>query len=258
MTPSRALLRCTAVSLVVASSCAFAPSSSNIPHSQISLSVTSIDDDIAHLYETATSSSSSSRRSFLNTAITTAAATLIQSSSALPALAEEDEAASKPKIQPLSTYIYNILRVREATEQETRLISSGKFKDVQRANVKLAIKFIINNYKLSDSIIAASSYLKGNARVQASGVGQSAVQSLYTIVEYFDSSDVENIKVDSLAGKEAIVNNGLKSVRRDIDELLSMFPKDVLDEAKAKIQSENELNYKEFDPTLGSILNPNP
>mmetsp|Transcript_39 Transcript_39/g.87 ORF Transcript_39/g.87 Transcript_39/m.87 type:complete len:259 (-) Transcript_39:346-1122(-) len=258
MTPSRALLRCTAVSLVVASSCAFAPSSSNIPHSQISLSVTSIDDDIAHLYETATSSSSSSRRSFLNTAITTAAATLIQSSSALPALAEEDDAASKPKIQPLSTYIYNILRVREATEQETRLISSGKFKDVQRANVKLAIKFIINNYKLSDSIIAASSYLKGNARVQASGVGQSAVQSLYTIVEYFDSSDVENIKVDSLAGKEAIVNNGLKSVRRDIDELLSMFPKDVVDEAEAKIQSENELNYKEFDPTLGSILNPNP
>mmetsp|Transcript_17331 Transcript_17331/g.31334 ORF Transcript_17331/g.31334 Transcript_17331/m.31334 type:complete len:264 (-) Transcript_17331:443-1234(-) len=263
MTPSRALLRCTA--LVVASCCAFAPSSSNLPRSQISLSVASTDEDITHLYETATissSSSSSSRRSFLNTAITTASATLLQFSSPLPAFAEEDDAASssssKPKIQPLSTYIYNILRVREATQQETRLITSGKFKDVQRANVKLAIKFIINNYKLSDSIIAASSYLKGNARVQASGVGQSAVQSLYTIVEYFDSSDVENIKVDSLAGKEAIVNSGLKSVRRDIDELLSMFPKDVVDEAKAKIQSENELNYKEFDPKLGSILNPNP
>ena len=70
---------------------------------------------------------------------------------------------------------------------------------------------MINNYKLSDSIIAASSYLKGNERVQASGVGQSAVQSLYTIVEYFDASEVENIKVDSLAGKEDIVNNGLKS-----------------------------------------------
>ena len=54
---------------------------------------------------------------------------------------------------------------------------------------------MINNYKLSDSVIAASSYLVGNARVTASGVGQSAVQSLYTIVEYFDSSDVENIKV---------------------------------------------------------------
>ncbi len=61
--------------------------------------------------------------------------------------------------------------------------------------MKLAVKFMINNYKLSDSVIAASSYLKGSARVQASGVGQSAVQSLFTIVEYFDSSDVENIKV---------------------------------------------------------------
>ena len=66
---------------------------------------------------------------------------------------------------------------------------------MQRANVKLAVKFIVNNYKLSDNIIAASSYLAGNARVQASGVGQNAVQSLYTILEYFDSSDVENIKV---------------------------------------------------------------
>lgn len=66
---------------------------------------------------------------------------------------------------------------------------------MQRANVKLAVKFIINNYKLSDSVVAASSYLKGNARVSASGVGGSAVQSLYTILEYFDSSDVENIKV---------------------------------------------------------------
>ncbi|KAL7526679.1 hypothetical protein ACHAWF_001871, partial [Thalassiosira exigua] len=168
--------------------------------------------------------------------------------------------SSSPKVLPLSSYIYNVLRVREATEQETRLISTGKFKNVQRANVKLAVKFMINNYKLSDSVVAASSYLKGNARVQASGVGQSAVQSLYTIVEYFDSSDVENIKVpvDSLAGKEAIVNNGLKSVRRDIDEFLGYFPQDVVDEAKAKILAENDLNFKEFDPSLGSILNPNP
>lgn len=117
---------------------------------------------------------------------------------------------------------------------------------------------MINNYKLSDSIVAASSYLKGNARVQASGVGQSAVQSLYTILEYFDSSDVENIKVDSLSGKESIVNSGLKSVRRDIDEFLSYFPKDVMDEVSKKIAEENELNYREFDPALGSILNPNP
>ena len=66
------------------------------------------------------------------------------------------------------------------------------------------------------------------------------------------------MQVDSLAGKEAIVINGLKSVRRDIDEFLSYFPQDTVEEAKKKIFEENELNYKEFDLSLGSILNPNP
>ncbi len=54
------------------------------------------------------------------------------------------------------------------------------------------------------------------------------------------------------------MNNGLKSVRRDLDEFLSYFPNETVEEAKAKIMNENELNYKEFDPSLGSILNPNP
>mmetsp|Transcript_41806 Transcript_41806/g.75283 ORF Transcript_41806/g.75283 Transcript_41806/m.75283 type:complete len:257 (-) Transcript_41806:59-829(-) len=253
MTNPRTLLCCASLALSAVSSSAFAPSANPL-RCQISLSADPNNgDDMTRFSPTA-----NSRRSFLSKLATVAAAATIFQSP-LAALAEDAPESTAPKIKPLPTYIYNILRVREATEQETRLISTGKFKDLQRANVKLAVKFIINNYKLSDSIIAASSYLKGNARVQASGVGQSAVQSLYTIVEYFDSSDVENIKVDKLdAGKEAIVNNGFKSVRRDIDEFLSMFPQDVVDEAKAKIREENELNYKEFDPSLGSILNPNP
>ncbi|KAL7429935.1 hypothetical protein ACHAXM_001933 [Skeletonema potamos] len=214
----------------------------------LSLSAVANDDNLNNM----------SRRSFANVIAATSLATII--SSPIAALAEDDDAAKSPstKLQPLESYIYNILRVREATEQETRIINNKTFKDAQRANVKLAIKFILNNYKLSDSVIAASSYLSGSARVQASGVGQSAVQSLFTIIEYFDSSDVENIKVDALAGKEAIVIKGLESVRRDIDEFLSYFPQDVLDKQRVKVMEENELNFKEFDPELGSILNPNP
>lgn len=202
-----------------------------------------------------------SRRSFTNNVITATSLATVLGGSPIAAIADDDNVTTKspsPKRQPLETYLYNILRVREATEQETRIINNKKFKDAQRANVKLAIKFILNNYKLSDSVIAASSYLSGTAKVQASGVGQSAVQSLFTIIEYFDSQDVENIKVDSLAGKEAIVIKGLESVRRDIDEFLSYFPQDVLDQQRAKVMEENELNFKEFDPELGSILNPNP
>jgi hypothetical protein len=103
------------------------------------------------------------------------------------------QAASRP---PLENLLYKILRVREATQQETRLIKSGKFKDVQRANVKLAVKFMLENYRLADQFVQASTYIEDSAkRLEAAQVGQSAVQNLYTILEYFDSSDVENIKV---------------------------------------------------------------
>ncbi|KAL7437508.1 hypothetical protein ACHAXH_003169 [Discostella pseudostelligera] len=225
--------------------------------SLLSATSTSIDDDN---YNNDNGIVTSSRRSFLlsSTALTTSLSLFTSSQLVANAADESSSTNTSSKLKPLSTFLYLILRVREATEQESRLISTGKFKDIQRANVKLAIKFMINNYKLSDSIIAASSYLAGNARVSASGVGQSAVQSLYTIVEYFDSSDIENIKVDSLAGKEAIVINGLKSVRRDLDEFLSYFPAEVVEEARSRIATENELNFKEFDPKLGAILNPNP
>lgn len=253
MTVLRNLLRCASLAVAALTCRAFAPSAKPL-HCGLSLSAASPNGE--ELPQTA-----NTRRSFLvgnAVGVASAAATLL--TSPLVARAEEDDASSQSssKIKPLSTYIYNVLRVREATEQETRLISTGKFKDVQRANVKLAVKFMINNFKLSDSVIAASAYLAGNARVQASGIGLSAVQNLYTIVEYFDSSDVENIKVDSLAGKEALVNNGLKSVRRDLDDFLSFFPTEVVEEAKLKITNENALNFKEFDPSLGSILNPNP
>lgn len=65
-------------------------------------------------------------------------------------------------------------------------------------------------------------------------------------------------QIDSLAGKEAIVISGLKSVRRDLDEFMTYFPADVVEQAKKKIMEENELNFREFDPSLGAILNPNP
>lgn len=99
--------------------------------------------------------------------------------------------------EPLPELLYRILRVREATVQETRLIKSGKFKDVQRANVKLAVKFMIDNYRLNDAFVGASVYLDGGSqrRVDAGQVGQRSVQNLYTILEYFDSADVENLKV---------------------------------------------------------------
>ena len=159
--------------------------------------------------------------------------------------------------------LYYILRVREATEQESRLISSGQFKDVQRANVKLAVRFLLQNYKLSDNVIVSTAKLIADSskRQAATEAGQRAVENLYTILEYFDSRDVENLKVgtyDSMAGKEPLVLKGLESARLNIDEFLTYFDARDVNLVRAKIQEENDLNSKEFDPSLGVILNPNP
>merc|ERR1719356_1258709 len=144
-----------------------------------------------------------SRKHFLLQSIIGSSALLFQSGAA-----NSDEG--------LQSYLYTILRVREATQQETRLISSGKFKDVQRANVKLAVNFMLENYRFSDNLLRASALLDGNKRILATEVGQSAAQSLYTILEYFDSADVQNIKVgqmkDDFGGaKEKFVLKGLET-----------------------------------------------
>jgi hypothetical protein len=129
-----------------------------------------------------------SRRSIFQKAGLASAAGL--ASILLPSMAS---AAERP---PLDSLLYRILRVREATQQEIRLIKNGTFKDVQRANIKLAVKFMIENYRLNDAFVGASAYLDGNDRRVAAGVtGQAAVQNLYTILEYFDSADVQNLKV---------------------------------------------------------------
>jgi len=36
--------------------------------------------------------------------------------------------------------------------QEERLITSGKFKDLQRANIKAAASMMITNYRLNDCV----------------------------------------------------------------------------------------------------------
>lgn len=134
----------------------------------------------------------STRRNFFN-GISAAVILTSVTVNSFPAFAEEEE-----EVRTVQTPLYSILRVREAAEQESRLIKTGKFKDVQRANVKLAVKFMVENYRLNDNFIAASGYLIGEKRIKAGEIGQTVVQNLFTILEYFDASDVQNIKVSAV------------------------------------------------------------
>jgi len=162
---------------------------------------------------------------------------------------------------PLKDNLYFIIRVKEATLQESRLISGGRYKDVQRANVKLAIRFMINNYQLSDRIIASSNFISDfGKRQRATETGMSVVENLTTIMEYFDAGGVENLKVGAsgMGGKEPLVKKGLESAGKKIDDFLTYFPESEVSAVKEFIAEENALNEKEFDTKLGAIINPSP
>ena len=55
---------------------------------------------------------------------------------ALPAFA----AMPTKSPQPLVPELVQLLRVQEATTQEARLVGTGKYKDLQRANIKRAVQ----------------------------------------------------------------------------------------------------------------------
>jgi hypothetical protein len=58
-----------------------------------------------------------------------------------------------------------------------------------------------------------------------------------------------------MAGKEALVIKGLEAAQLKLDEFLTFFPEEAVQKVKDKVKYENDLNIKEFDPTLGDIIN---
>ena len=81
----------------------------------------------------------------------------------LPKAEEEiDAPAPAPAAAPKSysdadlTSTLLLLRGQEAVSQELNLLKSGKYKNLQRANVKLAVRFIITNYALTTNFAKVS------------------------------------------------------------------------------------------------------
>lgn len=60
---------------------------------------------------------------------------------------------------------------------------------------------------------------------------------------------------NTMSGKEELVLKGLDAARKNIDEFLAYFPASEVDNVKKLVDEENALNVKEFDSSLGNILN---
>jgi hypothetical protein len=63
------------------------------------------------------------------------------------------------------------------------------------------------------------------------------------------------VSASGLGGKEELVLKGLEAAQATLDEFLAFFDDSTVAKVKAKIQEENELNVKEFDRSLGDIIN---
>jgi len=157
---------------------------------------------------------------------------------------------------PLKTALVTVLRVQESTLQEARLITTGNFRDLQRNNIKMATRMMIENSKINDVIVKASAFTSDPSKVsEANEKGRAAVQDLTVILDYFDEQDRE-VKVSEL-GKEKkdFILKALTSARDKLDSFLAYMPVEKVREARSQVMLENELNKKELPKDM-EILNP--
>ena len=149
-----------------------------------------------------------------------------------------------------------ILRVKEATTQETRLITTGKYKELQRLNIKRAIKFMLDNYALRDRFVTASSYASVDNQQLATSYAQTAVEALIQIIEYFP----QDLKANSLSNEQKnFVMSALGTTQKSIDSFLELMPAEAVSSALAQVAEENRLNEEEYQSEDGTkIINADP
>lgn len=152
----------------------------------------------------------------------------------------------------LKEAIYFISRVQEATAQQERLVSTGKFKDTQRNNIKMALNMMLDNYKLNDRIVAASAFIPQANLIKANQKGTEAVETLQTAQEYF----AKELKVSGLSDEQrTFVLDAMQATRSKLDDFLTFLPASTVDAARKQVEDENDANMREYAGE-GAIINP--
>lgn len=186
------------------------------------------------------------RRSFLSTGAVTLTRPVF-------AMGEEE-------VRDCNEAVYLILRVQEATQQEKRLVKSGKFRDLQRANVKYAIQLMLKNYAFADAVNSASALVPQSKLIEATQTGRDAIEALQNVLEYFDASS-RSLNVETISGEKLdFVIRALEAASTRVDAFLTYLPPDEVTKAKVVVSNENQKNLAEYQKaTEGeSYLNPPP
>ena len=152
----------------------------------------------------------------------------------------------------LQPELVQLLWVQEATGQETRLIETGKYKTLQRLNVKRAVGMLLDNYDLNGRIVAASAYAPSGQQQRAINYGSTAIEDLTQILEYFP----DKLKANTLTPEQSrFVLAALRDASENIDRFMALMPAEVVERARAQVAEENRMNVEEM-PKDVEILNP--
>jgi len=151
-----------------------------------------------------------------------------------------------------------LLRVKEATQQEMRLIQSGKFKDIQRNDIKMAVSMMVTNYDLKGTTEILSTRASDKAKFD--NLARDTQEYLTTILTYFSSASTKDLEVKALSPeKQKFVLDGLRESGKRIDDMRSLLPSALVSKAEALIAEENRLNDEEYrQADQGAMINPNP
>jgi len=144
-----------------------------------------------------------------------------------------------------------IARVMEATEQEERLINSGKYKDLQRKSVKNAATMMLENYALPQNLVRASIFVSQESVAEATRLGQEATEALNQIIGYFPAE----LSVGELERvQKEFVLSALRAARTDLVAFIALLPAKPVQAAFAQVRSENELNAKDYERIFGEPM----
>lgn len=153
------------------------------------------------------------------------------------------------------TPLYLLMRVREATTQQERLISKGTFKDVQRGNIKMAVRMMTAGYDLQGALDALARDFPDEKKKKVKVIKREIIESLTILQAYF--GDTEKLTVDELVGeKKSFVIAAFVSCRDKIDNFLDLLPPGQVRRVQDFIDQENAENAKAMEEAGIEMSNP--
>ena len=133
-----------------------------------------------------------------------------------------------------------------ALESVERVADSLKFieQDINNGgdakSVVKQVKFLVQNYRLRDSVIASLPLARESQRKEAREHGISALEDLASIYEYFDE-DINDMSGKRTPPREVLglAQDALVAARKEFGEYTKSYPTEVVQSIIAKLKSES-------------------